>query len=210
VKLKSDIGFHRPSMAELGPVLALLASGKATCSELFDAYEPLRHDSNRTIVGYVRIPTGSYTTQIDEGKALKAVLFDNHHTNIVSSLADLVQLRKDSANQQLILGLASFQAIDRLTGVSFKLPVKDGFKTFLVESSHAMDGFHVDILDFAHDRAAERHLWCVLAAWGAPPLAGGYTHVSATNGAKTSRYRLTFARAEAPTLFQSKRDILTA
>ncbi|RHY22183.1 hypothetical protein DYB32_009584 [Aphanomyces invadans] len=190
-------------MAELQPVLDLLATGSATGGELFDAFEPLRRDSNRPIVGYVRIPTGAHTAQIDEGKALKAVLFDNHQANVGPSLADLIQLRKDLANQQLVLGLASFRAIDALTGVSLKLPVKDGQKTFLVESSHAMDGFHVDILDFAHDRAAERHLWCILAAWGAPPIAGAYTQVSAVQGAKTSRYRLTFATADAPSLFRS-------
>ncbi|ETV94627.1 hypothetical protein H310_11887 [Aphanomyces invadans] len=203
VRSKSDIGYHRPTMAELQPVLDLLATGSATGGELFDAFEPLRRDSKRPIVGYVRIPTGAHTAQIDEGKALKAVLFDNHQANVGPSLADLIQLRKDLANEQLVLGLASFRAIDALTGVYLKLPVKDGQKTFLVESSHAMDGFHVDILDFAHDRAAERHLWCILAAWGAPPIAGAYTQVSAVQGAKTSRYRLTFATADAPSLFRS-------
>ncbi|ETV90908.1 hypothetical protein H310_14395 [Aphanomyces invadans] len=203
IRSKSDIGYHRPTMAELQPVLDLLATGSASGGELFDAFEPLRRDSNRAIVGYVRIPTGAFTAQIDEGKALKAVLFDNHQANVGSSLAELIQLRKDLANQQLVLGLASFRAIDALTGVSFKLPVKDGQQTFLVEAAHAMDGFHVDILDFAHDRAAERHLWCILAAWGAPPIAGAYTQVLALQGAKTSRYRLTFATADAPSLFRS-------
>ncbi|RHY24872.1 hypothetical protein DYB32_008650 [Aphanomyces invadans] len=203
IRSKSDIGYHRPTMAELQPVLDLLATGSASGGELFDAFEPLRRDSNRAIVGYVRIPTGAFTAQIDEDKALKAVLFDNHQANVGSSLAELIQLRKDLANQQLVLGLASFRAIDALTGVSFKLPVKDGQQTFLVESAHAMDGFHVDILDFAHDRAAERHLWCILAAWGAPPIAGAYTQVSALQSAKTSRYRLTFATADAPSLFRS-------
>ncbi|ETV94628.1 hypothetical protein H310_11888 [Aphanomyces invadans] len=180
-------------MAELQPVLDLLATGTASGGELFDAFEPLRRDSNRDIVGYVRIPTGAFTAQIHEGKALKAVLFDNHQANVRSSMAQLIQLRKDLANQQLVLGLTLFRAIDTLTGVSFKLPVKDGQQTFLVESSHAMDGFHIDIFDFAHDRAAERHLWCILAA--CPTYRG--------RGAKPSRYRLTLATADAPSLFRS-------
>ncbi|RHY24745.1 hypothetical protein DYB32_008716, partial [Aphanomyces invadans] len=184
-------------------ILDLLATGTASGGELFDAFEPLRRDSNRDIVGYVRIPTGAFTAQIDEGKALKAVLFDNHQANVGSSMAQLIQLRKDLANQQLVLGLTLFRAIDTLTGVSFKLPVKDGQQTFLVESSHAMDGFHIDIFDLAHDRAAERHLWCILAAWGAPPIVGMYTQVSAVQGAKPSRYRLTLATADAPSLFRS-------
>ncbi|KAH9070916.1 hypothetical protein Ae201684P_007461 [Aphanomyces euteiches] len=50
------------------------------------------------------------------------------------------------------------------------------------------------------DRAAERYLWTIMAAWNAPPIAGGYAHVSASLGAKTSRYRLTFARDDAPPL----------
>ncbi|KAF0705194.1 hypothetical protein As57867_007082, partial [Aphanomyces stellatus] len=203
VSMKNDIGYHRPSMVELQPVLDLHATGTATGGELFDAFEPLRRDSNRPIVGYVRIATGFHTNHIDEGKALKAVLFDNQHQQLVEPLADLIQLRKDSANQQLILGFASFQAIERVMGATFKIPVKEGSKTFKAESSHAMDGFHVDILDFGHDRAAERHLWSILAAWDAPPIAGGYTHVSESHGAKTSRYRLTFTSDSPPSLFQA-------
>ncbi|CAK4632422.1 unnamed protein product [Aphanomyces euteiches] len=158
-KSKHDIGFQRPTMDQLKPILELLATGKPTGGELFDAYEPLRDDSNRAVVGYVRIPTGRHTNAIDESKALKTILFDNHQNGATQSLTDLVQIRTDLANQQLILRMASFESIDRITGTAFKLPVRDGFQTFTAESSHAMDGFYIDILDFVHDRAAERHLW---------------------------------------------------
>ncbi|RHY20573.1 hypothetical protein DYB32_010005, partial [Aphanomyces invadans] len=151
-------------MAELQPVLDLLATGTASGGELFDALEPLRHDSNCDIVGYFRIPTGAITAQIDEGKALNVVLFDNHQANVGSASIALMQLRKNMSNQQLVLGLTSFRAIDTLTGISLKLPVKDRQKTFLADSSHAMDGFHVDKLDFAHDSAGQaaplRYLSC--------------------------------------------------
>ncbi|CAK4682709.1 unnamed protein product [Aphanomyces euteiches] len=187
-------------MELMRPVLALLDKGGVTGGELFDAYEPLRRDPNRPIVGYLRIPTGRHTNSIEESKALKAILFDNHQNGTTQSLADLVQIRKDLANQQLILAMSSLESIDRITGAAFKLPVRDGHQTFTAESSHAMDGFYIDILDFAHDRAAERYLWTIMAAWNAPPIAGGYAHVSASLGAKTSRYRLTFARDDAPPL----------
>ncbi|CAK4098096.1 unnamed protein product, partial [Aphanomyces euteiches] len=199
-KSNHDIGFQRPTMELMRPVLALLDKGGVTGGELFDAYEPLRRDPNRPIVGYLRIPTGRHTNSIEESKALKAILFDNHQNGTTQSLADLVQIRKDLANQQLILAMSSLESIDRITGAAFKLPVRDGHQTFTAESSHAMDGFYIDILDFAHDRAAERYLWTIMAAWNAPPIAGGYAHVSASLGAKTSRYRLTFARDDAPPL----------
>jgi hypothetical protein len=152
---KDDVGYHRPTMAQLKPVLDLIAAGHATGGDIFDAYAPLRRDSDRPIVGYVRLVTGSNTNQIDEGKALKAALADLQSKGLGTSLADLVQIRKDLANQQLTLGFATFDALDKIIGMSLKIPVKDTFMTFTAESSHAMDGFHLDILDFAHDRTAE-------------------------------------------------------
>ena len=134
-------------MAQLAPVLELIASG-ACGGELFDAHEPLRHDSSKPVVCCVKMPTGSHTCQIDEGRALKAVLFDNQHPGLESSLADIVQCSKDSANQQLCWGLASFEALDRLTGVSFNIPVsRDGTKErFTMARRHVMELFHVDDL----------------------------------------------------------------
>ncbi|RHY18248.1 hypothetical protein DYB32_010413 [Aphanomyces invadans] len=180
IQSKSDIGYYRLTMAELQPVLDLLVTGTAAGGELFNAFEPLRRDSNRDFVGYVRIPTGAFTAQIYEGKILKVVLFDNHQANVGIALTDLMQLRKNMANQQLVPGLTSFRAIDTLTGISLKLPVKDRQKPFLVGSSHDMDGFHVDKLDFAHDSAGEAaplgYLCCVCCEGAV----GAYTQVSAT------------------------------
>ncbi|ETV90188.1 hypothetical protein H310_14985 [Aphanomyces invadans] len=85
-------------MAELQPVLDLLATGTASGGELFDAFEPLRRDSNAT----------SLDISIDEGKTLNVVLFDNHQANVDSASIALMQLRKNMSNQQLVLGLASF------------------------------------------------------------------------------------------------------
>ncbi|KAG9399011.1 hypothetical protein AC1031_012391 [Aphanomyces cochlioides] len=131
------------------------------------------------------------------------MLFDNHDTEPLPGLADIVQVCKDLANQQLILGVASYEAIDQLSGMTFKLPVKDGVKPFGTGALHPMDGFYIDILDFESNRTAERYLWTILAAMGAPPLAGGYTQVSASYGAKNSRLRIHFLRDDAPPLFRS-------
>ncbi|ETW05916.1 hypothetical protein H310_03558 [Aphanomyces invadans] len=68
---------------------------------------------------------------------------------------------------------------------------------------HALDGFHVDILNFVHERPVERYLWEVLATLGAPPITGQYTQVSEAFGARGSRYRLFFNSDAAPRLFKS-------
>ncbi|RLO06552.1 hypothetical protein DYB28_003463 [Aphanomyces astaci] len=190
---KADIGTHRPTMPQLTPLLELLNSG-ASGGALFDAFEPLRLDVKKPVVCRVQMDTGSYTNTIDEGKAMKAVLFDTNQKSLEPSLAEIVQCHRDVANQNLTWGLASFEAMDRLVGVSFAIPVsRDGTKVnFTMSSPHVMDGFYLDIVDFVHDRVSERFLWEVLAAIGAPPIAGTYTQVSAAYGTKGSRYRLSF------------------
>ena len=190
-------------MDQLRPMMELLTTNPTAGSALFDANEAFRQDSNRPVVGYVKIATGAHTFAMDEGKALKAMLFDNHDTEPLPGLADIVQIRKDVTNQQLILGIASTAAIDQLSGTTLKLPVKDGIKPFGTGALHPMDGFYIDILDFESNRVAERYLWTILAAIGAPPLAGGYTQVSASYGAKNSRLRIHFLRDDAPPVFRA-------
>ncbi|KAG9399013.1 hypothetical protein AC1031_012447 [Aphanomyces cochlioides] len=107
-KSRRDVGFQRPTMDQLRPIVDLLATNAATGNALLDAYEAYGQDSSRPVVGYVKIATGAHTLSMDEGKALKAMLFDNHDTEPLPGLADIVQVRKDLANQQLILGVASY------------------------------------------------------------------------------------------------------
>jgi len=198
---KSDIGYHRPSMAQLAPVLALAASPSVSGRELFEAFETALPPP-RPIVAHIRMDAGYHTSQIDEGKALRAVLHDNRIPGIDAGLAEIVQLTVDSNSRQLIWGLASFEAVKILENKTFKIPTKDGTQDLTMKSEHVLDGFYVDFVGFAVDREAKAHLWDVLHAAGATPVSGIYTNSSEAFGATGSRYRVSFAGASVPPLFQ--------
>ncbi|ETW00706.1 hypothetical protein H310_07263 [Aphanomyces invadans] len=169
---EADIGLQKPTMERLAPLLDLLAAD-ASGVRLFDAHEPLRHDTAKPDVCRVKVSTGVHTNQVDEGWALKSVVYDNHHPGLESALADI--------------GLIVFEALDRRTGVSFAIPVSrdDSKECFTMSAPHALDGFHVDILNFVHDV-----LW-------------NYTQVSEALGARGSHYCLFFNSDVAPRVFTS-------
>ncbi|ETV90185.1 hypothetical protein H310_14982 [Aphanomyces invadans] len=108
--------------------------------QLSDAYSALRRDSDRPVVGYLRLATGSHITKIDEVNTLKVVLADLFN-GLGASLADLFQVRRYLANHLLTLGIAIFEALDIITGMSFNTPVKETSMPFTAESSHALEKF---------------------------------------------------------------------
>ncbi|CAK4963558.1 unnamed protein product, partial [Aphanomyces euteiches] len=131
-----------------------------------------------------------------------------NHAHLTETLGELIHIKTDPANQQLLLGFATAEAARRIQGETLKIPVQNKVHSFTVEETHVMDGFHVDILGFDYDRATERYLWTILAAWGAPPIGGSFTQVSKSFGARTTRYRLTFATAEAPKMFRVRNRLI--
>ncbi|KAG9415816.1 hypothetical protein AC1031_000198 [Aphanomyces cochlioides] len=190
-------------MEQLAPVLAFADDPAATGRELFEAFESAVPTSNRPIVAYMHMDVGFFINQIDEGRALRAVLHDHRNEGIDEGLADLVQLTANTNSRQLIWGLASLYAISILENKSFKIPVKDGTQTFTMQATSAMDGFFLDILSFDANREAKGHLWDVLQAAGATPLTGLYTNTSEAFGTTGSRYRLTFKAADPPPMLKS-------
>ncbi|KAG9399074.1 hypothetical protein AC1031_012031 [Aphanomyces cochlioides] len=146
---------------------------------------------------------GFFVNQIDEGRALRAVLHDHSNEGIDDGLADIVQLTIDTNSRQLIWGLASLTAAAILENKTFKIPTKDGHQSFTMQSKNILDGFFIDILGFTVDREGKAHLWEVLHAAGATPISGVYTHTSAAFGTTGSRYRLTFKTDEIPAIFKA-------
>ncbi|KAH9135032.1 hypothetical protein AeRB84_019367 [Aphanomyces euteiches] len=112
----------------------------------------------------MHMDVGFFINQIDEDRALRAVLHDHRNEGIDEGLADLVQLTANTNSRQLIWGLASLSAIPILENKPFKIPVKDGTQTFTMHATSAMDGFFLDILGFDAHREAKSHLWEVLHA----------------------------------------------
>ncbi|CAK4892319.1 unnamed protein product, partial [Aphanomyces euteiches] len=200
---KEDVGYHRPTMKQLAPVLALADDPATTGRELFEAFENAVPTSTRPIVAYMHMDVGFFINQIDEGHALRAVLHDHRNEGIDEGLADLVQLTANTNSRQLIWGLASLSAIPILENKPFKIPVKDGTQTFTMQATSAMDGFFLDNLGFDAHREAKSHLWDVLRAAGVTPLTGLYTNTSEAFGTTGSRYRLTFKVADPPPMFKS-------
>ncbi|CAK4892259.1 unnamed protein product [Aphanomyces euteiches] len=144
----------------------------------------------------MHMDVGFFINQIDEDRALRAVLHDHRNEGIDEGLADLVQLTANTNSRQLIWGLASLSAIPILENKPFKIPVKDGTQTFTMQATSAMDGFFLDNLGFDAHREAKSHLWDVLRAAGVTPLTGLYTNTSEAFGTTGSRYRLTFKAAD--------------
>ncbi len=206
--VKGDVGLHRPTMAQLQPVLALIDSGETSGRAVFDAFQATQATTTRPIVTTVRMDTGYVTSQLDEGKVLSAVLHGNRTRGLERGLNDIVQLKIDTDTRQLVWGLASFEAASVLENVAFKIPTKDGMQTFTMTSTHALDGFFVEIVGFNVDLEAQAHLWEVLAKCGAMPVAGMYTNTSKAYGATGSRYRVSFRGNNVPAVFKKDGRLL--
>ncbi|KAG9415814.1 hypothetical protein AC1031_000196 [Aphanomyces cochlioides] len=200
---KLDVGYHRPTMEQLAPVLLLAEKPSVSGRELFLAFESTLPSPPRPIVTYMQMDAGFFLNQIDEGRALRAVLHDHSNEGIDDGLADIVQLTIDTNSRQLIWGLASLTAAAILENKTFKIPTKDGHQSFTMQSKNILDGFFIDILGFTVDREGKAHLWEVLHAAGATPISGVYTHTSAAFGTTGSRYRLTFKTDEIPAIFKA-------
>ncbi|KAG9399078.1 hypothetical protein AC1031_012036 [Aphanomyces cochlioides] len=200
---KDDVGYHRPTMEQLAPVLALAETPSVTGREHFEAFETAIPTSHRPVVAYMHMDAGFFINQIDEGKALRVVLHDQQNEGIDDGLAELVQLKVDTNSRQLIWGLASLDAIAILENKSFKIPTRDGSQTFIMKAKSALDGYFLDILGFDANREVKAHLWDVLHAAGATPISGLYTNTSESLGTTGSRYRITFKSTSPPPMFNA-------
>ncbi|KAH9089426.1 hypothetical protein LEN26_019175, partial [Aphanomyces euteiches] len=187
---KLDIGYHRPTMEQLAPVLLLAEDPSTTGRQLFEALE-------------ASLPSPPPGRNIDEGKAMRAVLHDHNNEGIDEGLTDIVQLTVDTTSRQLVWGLASLTAAAILENKVFKIPTRDGSHPFTMKSKNLMDGFFIDILGFNVDREAKAHLWDILRAAGATPISGIYTNISESFGTIGSRYRLTLKSSDPPAMFKS-------
>ena len=198
VRKAKDVGYHRPSMAELKPLLAKHAAG--TLSFEGDIL-PLQNHSPRPVVGWLTMATGHHTKNIDEASAMKSLLHDNQQLPIGDVLVDVIKFEKDLPNRMVRWGIATTSAIDALQGVSLRLRIgRDGTTaSFLMAIPHALDGFSMDLPDGLRDQSEERLMFEILARLEPRFLWGSYTNVSATTGLAGSRYRLHFLGDTVPT-----------
>ncbi|CAK4095144.1 unnamed protein product [Aphanomyces euteiches] len=107
---KLDIGYHRPTMEQLAPVLLLAEDPSTTGRQLFEALEASLPSPPHPVVTYMQMDVGHLANQIDEGKAMRAVLHDHNNEGIDEGLTDIVQLTVDTTSHQLVWGLASLTA----------------------------------------------------------------------------------------------------
>ncbi|KAG9399076.1 hypothetical protein AC1031_012033 [Aphanomyces cochlioides] len=117
-------------MEQLAPVLLLAEDPSATGRQLFEAFEATLPSPPRPVVTYMQMDVGHLANQIDEGKAMRAVLHDHHNEGIDEGLTDIVQLTVDINSRQLVWGLASLTAAAILENKVFKIPTRDGFQSF--------------------------------------------------------------------------------
>ncbi len=205
--VRDDVGLHRPSMAALQPLLDLVAAGETSGRVLFETFENIHPTVARPIVTTVRMDTGYATNQLTEKSAIAAVLHCRVR-GIERSLADLVQLKIDTDARQLVWGLATYEAVTILENTYFQIPTKEGSQRFQMVSSHALDGFHAEIVGFAVDRDSQAHLWEVLGCCGAMPISGQYVNTSKAFGATGSRYRVSFQGNDVPAVFKKDGRLL--
>jgi len=205
---KDDVGLHLPTAASLSPVLALANSPEATGRALFDAFESTLPHPPRDVVAFVRMDVGFWANHIDEGKVLRAILHDSNVPGIDTGLAAIECVTLNTNSRQLVWGLTSHEAVAILNGKSFQVPTKDGTQTFTMRADNALDGFFVELVGLDVDRAAKAHLWDVLFAAGATPIAGIYTNTSLTTGAHGSRYRLSFKNTSVPPIFTAQNRLI--
>jgi hypothetical protein len=193
-----DVGYHRPSMVELKPLLAKHAAG--TLSFEGDIL-PLQNHSPRPVVGWLTMATGRHTKNIDEASAMKSLLYDNQQLSLGEVLVDVIKFEKDLPNHMVRWGIATSSAFEALQGVSLRLRVgRDGSTaSFLMDIPHALDGFSMDLPDGLRDQSEERLMFEILARLEPRFLWGSYTNVSATTGLAGSRYRLHFLGDSVPT-----------
>jgi hypothetical protein len=195
-------------MGQLQPVLDLIAAGETSGRAVFEAFQATQPLSPRPVVATVRMDTGYLTNQLDEGKVLAAVLHTNRSKGLERGLDAIVQLKIDTDARQLVWGLATYEAVTILENTYFQIPTKEGSQRFQMVSSHALDGFHAEIVGFAVDRDSQAHLWEVLGCCGAMPISGQYVNTSKAFGATGSRYRVSFQGNDVPAVFKKDGRLL--
>jgi len=195
-KKSKDVTNYRPTMDELSPLLQKHAAGILT----FEDTLPIQKHSPRDVVGWLQMPTGSYTKGIDLAAAMTSLLFDNQALGMESVLVDVIKCEKDLQNRMLKWGVASDEAIKQLCGVSFKIQVaRDGTsQKFTMSVPHVLDGFFIDIPTGLHNQDEERLMFNMISKLEPRFLWGAYTATSSTTGLAGSRYRLYFEGATVP------------
>ncbi|KAF0701443.1 Aste57867_8068 [Aphanomyces stellatus] len=197
-----DVGNHRPSMADLAPLLAKHAAGNLSFQDTL----PLQKHDQREVVGWLHMDTGTHTKSINEDAAMASLLLDNHSTVKGEVLVDVIKCERDLPNRMLRWGIASNDALRQLEGVSLKLRIlaaggkakSTTMMSFPLSLPHALDGFFLDIPSGLQGHLEERLLFETLQRLEPRFLLGMYTSVSATTGMAGSRYRLHFLGSEIP------------
>lgn len=197
-----DVGVHRPSMADLAPLLAKHAAGTLA----FHDTMPIQKHDKREVVGWLHMDTGKYTKAINEDAAMASLLHDNQSLVKGDTIVDVIKCEKDVQNHMLRWGVASDVALQQLQGVTLKLRVSTTsgkvksttLMSFQLTLPHALDGFYMDIPTGLHGLSEERLLFETLQRLEPRFLWGMYTSVSATTGLAGSRYRIHFLGSEIP------------
>jgi hypothetical protein len=197
-----DVGVHRPSMADLEPLLAKHAAGTL----VFHDTIPIQKHDKREVVGWLHMATGNHTKDINEDAAMASLLHDNQSLVNGDTLVDVIKCEKDPQNRMLRWGIASETAIRQLQGTTLKLRVTNtsgkikttSLMSFQLTLPHALDGFYMDIPAGLQGFFEEQLLFESLQRLEPRFLWGMYTSVSATTGLAGSRYRIHFLGSEIP------------
>ncbi|RQM21995.1 hypothetical protein B5M09_011371 [Aphanomyces astaci] len=197
-----DVGIHRPSMVDLGPLLAKHAAGTLA----FHDTMPIQKHDKREVIGWLHMATGNHTKAINEDAAMASLLHDNQSLVKGDTLVDVIKCEKDLQNRMLRWGVASDTALRQLQGTTLKLRItttsgkvkSTTLVSFQLTLPHALDGFYMDIPAGLQCLFEERLLFETLHRLEPRFLWGMYTSVSATTGLAGSRYRLHFLGSEIP------------
>ncbi|RHY56740.1 hypothetical protein DYB34_005126 [Aphanomyces astaci] len=197
-----DVGAHRPSMADLRPLLAKHAAGQLTFHDTL----PIQGHDKREVIGWLHMATGQLTKSLNEDAMMSSLLHDNQSTVDGAILVDVIKCERDLKNRVVRWGVASMTALNRLEGVTMKLRINRAgakgatttFESFSMDLPHALDGFYLDIPNGLQGQLDERLLFEAMSRLEPRFLWGSYTSVSATTGLAGSRYRLHFLGSDIP------------
>ncbi|KAF0755692.1 hypothetical protein AaE_004885, partial [Aphanomyces astaci] len=158
-----DVGAHRPSMADLRPLLAKHAAGQLTFHDTL----PIQGHDKREVIGWLHMATGQLTKSLNEDAMMSSLLHDNQSTVDGAILVDVIKCERDLKNRVVRWGVASMTALNRLEGVTMKLRINRAgakgatttFESFSMDPPHALDGFYLDIPNGLQGQLDERLLF---------------------------------------------------